>query len=78
MASDRGCKVCAGFGHGHSKCITSQKLKFYGKGIPMVRAIYHKVLKEFVPNGDLYSDSFWHLRFNIEAEFKKAIKANTN
>ena len=51
MLAERGCKICAGFGHGDTKCITKMKLKFFGRKIKILRQILKAAINSLEPKG---------------------------
>lgn len=57
----RGCKVCTGFGHSSAKCITTLRLKNFGKGIKIIREAYKEALKLIPTNASVTTDGYWLL-----------------
>jgi hypothetical protein len=57
----RGCKTCAGFGHGDTKCLTSVKLKFFGRKIKIIRQLLKTAAATVTPKGTVTEAAVWPL-----------------
>lgn len=72
MLAERGCKICAGFGHGDTKCITKMKLKFFGRRIKILRQILKAAIGSIEPKGIAKIISNWPLLSAFHAKAQDA------